>query len=157
VKENKNMEVGCSSFTWETHDKNHLLGRTYDYFGNLDANKIVIIPRNHTLKLEINENSNSTAKVIYSFVGMGVLGFQTPIMVDGINEKGLMGALLNYPGYAVYDTRKSDETINIYPGFFLTYILSQCSNLDEVVSLLPNINLNNEEVYGKKTQVHFIF
>lgn len=151
------MEYGCSSFTWITEDNKHLLGRTYDYFGNLDANKIIIVPRHHRLKLEVREESNGFAKGNYCFVGMGILGLQTPIMVDGINEKGLMGALLNYPGCAVNDTQRSEENINIYPGFFVTYTLSQCSSLEEVVSLVSCINLTNEKAFGQSMQVHYIF
>lgn len=66
------MEYGCSSFSWITEDNKHLLGRTYDYFGNLDANKIVIVPRNYRLKLEVREESNGFAKGNYCFVGMGL-------------------------------------------------------------------------------------
>lgn len=151
------MELGCSSFSWKTEDNRHLLGRTYDYFGNLDANKIVVVPRDHILKLEINESSKSSARGIYSFVGMGMLGFESPIMIDGINEKGLMGALLNYPGCAVYDTQRAEENINVHPAFFVTYMLSQCSCLDEAASLISRINLTNEKIYDQKMQVHYIF
>ncbi len=44
------MTFGCSSFTWETEDGNHLLGRTYDQFGDLKQNRIAHIPGSLTVE-----------------------------------------------------------------------------------------------------------
>ena len=38
------MEFGCTSFSWETRDGRHLLGRTYDQFGDLKANRVLAVP-----------------------------------------------------------------------------------------------------------------
>ena len=38
------MEFACSSFSWETKDGRHLLGRTYDQFGDLAANRVIGVP-----------------------------------------------------------------------------------------------------------------
>ena len=38
------MNFGCSSFSWETADGRHLLGRTYDQFGDLKANRVLAVP-----------------------------------------------------------------------------------------------------------------
>lgn len=46
------MDFGCSSFSWETKDGSHLLGRTYDQFGDLTANRIVSVPPGDTLFAE---------------------------------------------------------------------------------------------------------
>jgi choloylglycine hydrolase len=77
-----NMNFGCSSFSWETEDEKHLLGRTYDQFGDLSRNKIAVIPRGYRMRLEINPSSQSWAVVKYAFVGMAILGQDTPIMVS---------------------------------------------------------------------------
>ena len=106
------MNFACSSFSWETNDKKHLLGRTYDQFGDLRGNSI---------------EKNCMFKTKYCFVGMAVNGLKTPILVDGINEEGLMGALLRYPGFAKYDTQKGAEK-DINPGFLVTYLLGKCKN-----------------------------
>ncbi len=44
-KEVAYMEFGCSSFSWETKDGLHLLGRTYDQFGDLKTNQVIQIPQ----------------------------------------------------------------------------------------------------------------
>ena len=55
TKKSPFSDMGCTCFTWETDDHMHLLGRTYDQCGNLQGNRIAVIPRNYPLKLEINE------------------------------------------------------------------------------------------------------
>lgn len=151
------MKFACSSFSWETEDNKHLLGRTYDQFGNLDGNKILVIPKDYTLNLNSSIDDNNTFKTKYAYVGMGILGLKTPILVDGINESGLMGALLHYPDFAKYNTQLDDSLVNINPGFLVTYLLGKCSTIEEVVSTVKNVNLINEPVFGKEIPVHFIF
>lgn len=148
------MNFACSSFSWETNDKKHLLGRTYDQFGDLRGNSIVIVPRNFELSLLIEKNCMFKTK--YCFVGMAVNGLKTPILVDGINEEGLMGALLRYPGFAKYDTQKGAEK-DINPGFLVTYLLGKCKTVEEVCIEIKNINLSSEKVFGNEIPVHYIF
>lgn len=148
------MDFACSSFTWKTLDNKHLLGRTYDQFGDLGENSILFVPKNFNFSLLIEENYMVSTK--YCFVGMGINNINTPLLVDGINENGLMGALLRYPEFAKYDTNKS-KGININPGFLITYILGKCKDLEEVCSEIKNINLSNEKVFGKIIPVHYIF
>lgn len=149
------MDLGCSSFSLETLDQKHLLGRTYDMFGNLDGNKIAFTPRGHKINLEIEQESNIIESK-YSFLGMAVLGLYSPIMVDGINEKGLMAALLNYPSYAIYNTQPDNNEVDVHPAFFLNYLLSQCKSIEEVVKQVRGLNLTDEKVFGKEMKVHYI-
>ncbi|KEH84611.1 linear amide C-N hydrolase [Clostridium novyi] len=150
------MNFACSSFSWSTEDNKHLLGRTYDQFGNLEGNKIVVIPKNYTINLEVND-TNNIAKTKYSYVGMGILEVGTPILSEGINEKGLMGALLYYPEFAYYNKEKSPNAININPAFFVTYILGECANLNELLIKIKDINLTNELIKGEAMPVHYMF
>lgn len=150
------LHLGCSSFTWETEDGKHLLGRTYDQFGDLSGNRIVVVPEGFPVQLEVDRGLENPVPGRYGFCGMAVLGLDTPIMVDGINEQGLMGALLHYPEYAVYDTRKEAGSMDIHPGFLLTYLLSQCQGVEEVVQAMARINLTGELIFGQPMPVHYI-
>ena len=90
------MEFGCSSYTWETKNGLHLLGRTYDQFGDLAANQVLRVPGSSPCAPELRpEGTGSPGR--YGYTGMAVLGFGEPILVDGVNDAGLMGALLHYP------------------------------------------------------------
>ncbi|MGX4598100.1 linear amide C-N hydrolase [Faecalimicrobium sp. JNUCC 81] len=151
------MKFACSSFSWETKDNKHLLGRTYDQFGNLDGNKIVVIPKDYIINLDNCIDNKNISKTKYTCVGMSILGLKTPILVDGINENGLMGALLHYPDFAKYNDKFEDNLININPGFLVTYLLGKCSTVEEVVNQVKKVNLISEPVFGKEIPVHYIF
>ena len=147
------MKFACSSFSWHTNDNKHLLGRTYDFFGNLDSNSIAIVPRNYETNLLID--GTNMFKTDFCFTGMSIHGLHSPIFVDGINEHGLMGALLRYPDFATYDTNKGG--IDVHPAFLLTYILGKCKNVKELCEEIKNVNLVGEKVFGNEMPVHYIF
>ncbi len=151
------MVSGCSSFTWETLDGKHLLGRTYDQFGNLDGNKIAVVPRRWRMKTEVSKDSDSVAVVKYAHLGMAITGLQTPVIVDGVNECGLMGALLQFPEYAVYNTNPGRGRVNVHPGFLTGYLLGQCATVEEVAAALSRVNLTEEKIFGEEMHVHYIF
>lgn len=145
----------CTSHSWENKDGSlHFLGRTYDYFGTLDSNRISIVPKGYMYS--INPDGSERIEVKYGFVGNTMLGLPSPIVIDGMNEKGLMGCLLNYPGYAYYDTNVKEGVVNVHPSFFLAYILSECASVEEVVSEMENINLTGELIFGSEMNVHYI-
>ncbi len=150
-------DMGCTCFTWETKDNMHLLGRTYDQCGNLKGNRIAVVPRNYPLKLEINEKYRDFVRSRYAFGGMAITGLASPVMVDGVNEMGVMGGLLNYPGYAAYDQVRDSRHMNIHPGFLTGYLLSQCASVEEAASLVLSLNLTGEKIFGCEMTVHYIF
>lgn len=151
------INMGCTCFTWETQDHKHLLGRTYDQCGSLKGNRIAAVPRNYPLKLEISEKCQQYVRSRYAFAGMAITGLPSPVMVDGINEMGVMGGLLNYPGYAAYDLVRDSRHMNIHPGFLTGYLLSQCASVEEAASILPSLNLTGEQIFGCEMTVHYIF
>lgn len=157
TKKSPFSDMGCTCFTWETDDHMHLLGRTYDQCGNLQGNRIAVIPRNYPLKLEINEKCPRYIQSRYAFGGMAVTGLASPVMVDGVNETGVMGGLLNYPGYATYDLVRDSKHLNIHPGFLTGYLLSLCSSVEEIASVLPSLNLTAEPIFDQEMTVHYIF
>lgn len=149
--------MGCTCFTWETEDGRHLLGRTYDQCGNLQGNSIAVVPRNFPLRLEIDQTLQPYVRSRYAFCGMAIMGLESPVMVDGINEAGVMGGLLNYPGYAVYDLARDSRHMNIHPGFLTGYLLSQCASVEEVASVVPSLNLTSERIFGHEISIHYLF
>lgn len=151
------MNMGCSSFSWETKDNKHFLGRTYDQFGALERNRITIIPAGSVIYLENDTRSLNRHQTAYASVGMGIPGLSTPILVDGINEKGLLGCLLYYPGFAHYEALKREECISVNPGFLISYLLGSCQTVREVCQRLTQVRLTKEPVFGKEIPVHYIF
>ena len=80
-KEAANMEFGCSSFSWETKGGLHLLGRTYDQFGDLKTNQVIQIPQGLSCAPGLRPG-NGDLPGRYGYTGMAVLGFGEPVLVD---------------------------------------------------------------------------
>ncbi len=148
------MNFGCSSFSWETKDGRHLLGRTYDQFGDLAANRIISIPQGVPCAPRLHGEEAVPGE--YGYTGMAVLGFGEPILVDGVNTAGLMGALLHFPGYAVYEEAAKPGRAAVHPGRLLAWVLSRCANVVEVVERLNQLTLVDELIQGKPLAAHYI-
>ncbi len=150
------MEFGCSSYTWETKNGLHLLGRTYDQFGDLAANQVLRVPGGSPCAPELRpEGPGSPGR--YGYTGMAVLGFGEPILVDGVNDAGLMGALLHYPEYAAYPQAPGQGKTAVHPGRLLAWLLSRCATLEEAVEALSGIDLvDREQIEGKPLSTHYL-
>ena len=148
------MDFGCSSFTWRTEDGRHLLGRTYDQFGDLTANRVISVPQGMPCAPGLHGEGADSGE--YSYTGMAVLGFGEPILVDGVNSDGLMGALLHFPEYAVYEESAGPGRTAVHPGRLLAWLFSRCASVDEAVEALKGIALVDEPIQGKPLPAHYI-
>lgn len=148
------MNFGCSSFSWETKDGRHLLGRTYDQFGDLKANRVIAVPQGVPCAAGLLENSVSLSSK-YGYTGMAVLGFGEPILVDCVNTAGLAGALLHYPGYAVYPEAPKEKT-EVHPGRLLAWLLSRCATVEEAVKEMDSIRLTDDQSPCGPLAAHYI-
>ena len=148
------MDFGCSSFSWETKDGLHLLGRTYDQFGDLAANRVISAPQGYPCSPALH--GEGAVPGAYGFTGMAVLGFGEPILVDGVNSAGLMGALLHYPGYAVYRDGPEEGARSVHPGRLLAWLLGRCTGVEEALEELSRLTLVDEPIQGKPLAAHYI-
>lgn len=114
------------------------------YFGrNLDLEysfneMIIITPRNYEIKFK----KEKTLKTHYALLGIGTIIDNYPLYADVINEEGLAFAGLNFPDNCTYLSFNKDK-INIAPYELPLYILGQCKNVKEVLSLISKINIIN--------------
>ena len=123
----------CTAVTYYTKD--HYFGRNLDLEYSYNET-VTITPRNYEFKFrKVGE-----IKSHYSIIGMAYVANNFPLYYDGINEKGLGMAGLNFPGNADYKEIEEGKD-NIAPFEFIPYILSQASNIEEAKNLLKNINI----------------
>ena len=148
------MDFGCSSFSWKTKNGLHLLGRTYDQFGDLAANRVIGVPQGEPCAPGLGPEGGVPGR--YGYTGMAVLGFGEPILVDGVNSAGLMGALLHFPEYAVYKNTAEPGNTAVHPGRLLAWLLSRCAGVEEAVEELSHITLVDEPIQGKPLPAHYI-
>ena len=123
----------CTAITYYTN--NHYFGRNLDLEYSYKET-VTITPRNYKFKFrKVKELDNH-----YAIIGMAYISNDYPLYYDAINEKGLGMAGLNFPNNANYKEEQENMN-NIAPFEFIPYVLSQCSNIEEVKKLLKNTNI----------------
>ena len=85
----------CTAATYKTAD--FYFGRTLDYEFSY-GDEVAVLPRNYALAFR----HMGTLKAHYAIIGMAYVVGDYPLYYDGINEKGLGMAGLNFVGNAMY-------------------------------------------------------
>ena len=140
----------CTAVTYKTKD--FYFGRTLDYEFSY-CEEITITPRNFPFEFRHRDTIDNH----YAIIGMAYVFEDYPLYYDGVNEKGLSMAGLNFVGNAVYNSYM-DGKINIAQFEFIPYILGSCASVKEARVLLDNINLVNTPFSEKLpvSQLHWI-
>jgi choloylglycine hydrolase len=132
------LASACTSFLIRTADDGAVYGRTMEFAFELESHAMVI-PRAHKLSSTGPDGKPAmswTGK--YAAVGLNALGITA--LVDGMNEKGLAGGLLYFPGYAEYtDPAKVDPANSLAPWDFLTWVLTNYATVAEVKAAITDI------------------
>lgn len=148
------MILGCSGFTWISGGR-HYLGRTVDRAGAFSEHSIIGMGRGVFCANTLDGDAGERGKLAYVGLTIDVpqcIGRKThPIWIDGVNECGLMIALLNFPGESAWEdsTRKT----KVHPGRLVPYLLSRCRAVDEAADAIENIALTDE---GLPMRVHYL-
>lgn len=114
----------CTAIHYKTY-----FGRNLDLEYTYDET-VTIMPRNYIFDG-------------YAIIGMAYVKNDYPLYYDGINEKGLGMAGLNFPYNAQYNDYKEGKN-NVSPFEFIPYVLSQCDSAVSAKQLLNDINLINK-------------
>lgn len=125
----------CTAVTYKTND--FYFGRTLDYEFSY-GEEITITPRNYPF----NFRKAGDMKSHYAIIGMAHVADVYPLYYDGVNERGLGMAGLNFVGNAHFN-EAADGKDNIAQFEFIPWILSQCATVSEAAELLGKINLTN--------------
>lgn len=125
----------CTAATYKTKD--FYFGRTLDYEFSY-GDEVTITPRNYEFKFRKVDNIKSH----YAIIGMAYVTDDYPLYYDAINEKGLAIAGLNFVGNAHYNEEENGKD-NIAQFELIPWILSQCSSVKEVKTLIEKINILN--------------
>ena len=125
----------CTAATYLTKD--FYFGRTLDYEHSWDQ-EVTITPR----KFPLHFRHGGMLENHYAIVGMAHVAEGYPLYFDGVNDRGLAMAGLNFVGNAVYGKNKAGKD-NIAQFELLPWILGQCANVREARKLLGNINITD--------------
>ena len=140
----------CTAITYKTKD--FYFGRTLDYDFSY-GEEVVITPRNYVLPFR----DMGPMKKHYAIIGIAHVENGYPLYYDGVNEKGLAMAGLNFVGNACY-MDKVQGLDNVASFEFIPWILGQCETVDEAGILLKRINLVNTPFSPKlpAAQLHWM-
>jgi choloylglycine hydrolase len=134
----------CTSIVLGGNDGGRVYGRTME-FGIPLHSQVLQMPRGYA-NIGIGPDGTAgkgkswTSK--YAVIGANVFGL--PFYVDGMNEAGLAGGLLNAPNTAVYQkVPPRQDAHSIAPQQLLTYVLTNFATVDEVREALPKIYVSN--------------
>lgn len=143
----------CTSFLIKGSDNGYVYGRTME-FGLPLKSQLTVIPKNIAMQgvgVDSKPGTGLNWTTKYATAGMNGLGL--PVLVDGMNERGLVGGLLNAPNTAVFqvvppaDSAKSIASVQI-----LTYALTNFATVDEVKAAFPKILVNRSIIPAFRNQ-----
>lgn len=134
------MAEACTSFLLKATDGSPVYGRTMEFGFKLQSDAIVI-PRGYALMATgPGGKPGLTWKTRYGVVGLNAFG--VPVVTDGLNEKGMAGGILYFPGYAGYaDPTKTDPAHALAPWDFLTWALTNFATVAEVRTALDGVSI----------------
>ncbi|WP_415297981.1 choloylglycine hydrolase [Clostridium perfringens] len=127
----------CTGLALETKDGLHLFGRNMDIEYSFNQS-IIFIPRNFKC---VNKSNKKELTTKYAVLGMGTIFDDYPTFADGMNEKGLGCAGLNFPVYVSYSKEDIEGKTNIPVYNFLLWVLANFSSVKEVKEALKNANI----------------
>lgn len=127
----------CTGLALETKDGLHLFGRNMDIEYSFNQS-IIFIPRNFKC---VNKSNKKELTTKYAVLGMGTIFDDYPTFADGMNEKGLGCAGLNFPVYVSYSKEDIQGKTNIPVYNFLLWVLANFSSVEEVKEALKNANI----------------
>ena len=134
----------CTSLVLNGNDGGRVYGRTME-FGIPLHSQVMKMPRgyaNQGIGPDGTAGKGKGWNSKYAVIGANVFGL--PFYVDGLNEAGLAGGLLNAPNTALYqDVPAGQEGNSIAPQQLLTYVLTNFATVEEVRQALPNIYVSN--------------
>ena len=138
------ISQACTSFALKEKDGNYVYGRTMEFGKSLDE-KLVLLPRGYQYKGVGPDGKPGTGlNWTDKYATVGVNAFNLELLVDGMNEKGMSGGLLNQPNFAQYQQPTGADAKNSIASYqMLMWVLSNFANTDEVRAGLPKIFINS--------------
>lgn len=131
----------CTSLLLGTSDGGFVYGRTMEFGFPLEAEAIVV-PRRYAFRGAGSEGKPTGKAWVSKYAATGMNAFGLPVIIDGLNEKGLAGGVLYFPGYAEYTApARAEAAKSVAPWEFLTWVLTSFATVDEVKAALQGVEI----------------
>lgn len=128
----------CTGITIKPKDGSVIFARTLEFAADLKSN-IIIVPRGKDyVGTAPGDKPGLRWKTKYGTVGANA--FDMPVVVDGLNEKGLSVGLFYFPGFAKYqDVKPGDAGKALAPWELGSYLLGTCADVKEAVAAAKSV------------------
>lgn len=145
----------CTGITLKSKDGATIAARTIEWAESVMNTMYVVVPRNQELQsLTPSGMDGLKFKTKHGFIGLAVE--QKEFMVEGINEKGLSAGLFYFPNYGKYPSfDESKKDISLADFQVVSYVLAECSTVDEVKEALSKVRIIN--IDPRSSTVHWRF
>lgn len=131
----------CTGISLVAKDGSKVVARTVEWAATPMQCGYVVAPRGHMHQSYTPTGENGLKyKGVYGYVG--IYTEYEPFVVEGVNEAGLSAGLFFFPQYgeyAPYNSSNNDKTLCDMQ--FVSWVLSQFSNIDQVKDALSKIDL----------------
>ncbi len=136
----------CTEIKLTAKDGSIVHGRTAEFGVKIDFS-LLAIPRNYSFTGSTPSGPGMSYTAKYGAIG--VMAFDTPALMDGMNEKGLAAAIFYFPGYAEY-AEITDENLSqsLSPIDFCNWLLTQFASVDEIPEALSQIAIAPTVING---------
>lgn len=143
----------CTSFLLKGSDGGFVYGRTME-FGLPLKSQLTVVPRNLPMPgVGVDGKPGTGLNWTTKYAAAGMNGLGMPILLDGMNEKGLVGGLLNAPNTAVYQVvSPADSANSIASAQILIYALTNFATVDEVKVGFQKIKVNRSTIPAYNNQ-----
>ena len=150
--------LACTGITLIADDGSVVRGRTLEFGRPIDSD-VILIPRGMSFTGTTPDGKDEGLPWTATYAAAGANGVGLPIIVDGLNEKGLGGGLFYFSGFAGYQEVTAEERERaIAPWQLVTWALTSFATVDEVKTALPNIKVGAATLgaWGIVPPVHYI-
>lgn len=146
--------MACTSFLLKGSDNGYVYGRSLE-FGLALKSQLTAVPRGFAMPgVGVDGKPGTGLNWTTKYAAAGMNGLGLPILIDGMNEKGLVGGLLNAPNTAEYQAvAPADSANSIGSSQMLMYALTNFATVEEVKAGFQKIKVNRSIVaaYGNKS------
>lgn len=128
---------GCTGLKVVADSGEVVHGRTVEFAAPVEFS-VAVIPRGYSFQGTTPLGKGLSFQAKYAAVGM--MAFDDPSIMDGMNEKGLSVGTFYFPDFAGYtETTQENQSRGLSSVEFSNWILTQFATLDEVKQALPGV------------------
>jgi len=147
----------CTGITIKPKDGSIIFARTLEFAVDLKSNILIVPKGKEFVGTAPGDKPGLRWKTKYGVVGTNA--FDLPVIVDGLNEKGLSVGLFYFPGFARYQEVKPEDVGKaLAPWELCVFLLSTCSDVKEAVAAARGVLVGEvvQKDMGFVPPAHFI-